>query len=280
MVIKYSVMLKAQPKLGKKKLFLAKHPHCCFCGGTESATTLDHVPPKACFPAGYWPEGFEFPACEACNLPTNKYDQIFGFYAMCVDFSKENRTPAALARFAELKAGILNNYPDALPNTVGSRPIFSTGSIVTPTPLAVEISRPPAFRDAATVIAQKLTHALYYRECGKALTSDHWLLSDFYQPQRSDTRLLTDFFVELLPDQTIGTRSNLRQYGERFAYKFLVREEDDFFVYAAQFGRGLILWGIVLGPGLAVSGLQEPLRSKPWHRGACGLGSILSLKAP
>ena len=43
-------MPKAQSKLGKKKLFFAKHPYCCFCGGTKPATTLDHVPPKACFP--------------------------------------------------------------------------------------------------------------------------------------------------------------------------------------------------------------------------------------
>jgi hypothetical protein len=139
--------------------------------------------------------------------------------------------------------------------------------------LAVEISVPPAFRDAATTVAQKLTHALYYRERGRALTSDHWLLSDFYQAQCSGTRPLTDLFVELLPEQVIGTRSNLKQYGRRFAYKFGIKEQDDFFVYAAQFGQGLILWGIVLGPGLAVSDLQEPLRSKPWRKGASGFPS-------
>ena len=266
------------PKLGKKKIFLAKHPHCCFCGGTKPATTLDHVPPKACFPEGYWPEDFEFPACEACNFGTNKDDTIFGFYAMCCDFNKDNLTPRDLARFLKLKAGIVNNYPDALPNPVWSRPILSTGSLVTPVPLAVELSTPPALRDAATTITEKLTHALYYRERGKVLTSDHGLLNGCYQPQRPDTRSLADCFVGLLPDQMIGTRSNLKQYGERFAYKFGVKEEDDLFVYAAQFGRGLILWGIVLGPGLAVSDLQEPLRSKPWRRGACGFGSILPLK--
>ena len=271
-------MPKAQSKLGKKKLFFAKHPYCCFCGGTKPATTLDHVPPKACFPEGYWPEEFEFPACKACNLATNNDDQIFGFYAMCVDFNKENLTPADRARFVKLKAGIVNNYPDALPNPVGSRPIFWTGSLVTSVPWAVEIRTPPAFRDAATTIGQKLTHALYYRERGKALTTDHWFLSEWYQLQRSGTGSLTDFLRELLPDQTIGTRSNLKQYGERFAYKSGVKEEDDFFQYAAQFGRGLIIRGSVLGPGLAVSDLQEPLKSRPWRRGACGLGSILPLK--
>jgi hypothetical protein len=198
---------------------------------------------------------------------------------MYADFNKHNLTSADLARLVELKAGIVNNYRDALPNPVRSRPIVSTVALYAPVPLAVEISTPPAFREAAATIGQKLTHALYYRDCGNALTSDHWFLSGWYHLQRRGTRSLTDFFRELLPDQTIGARSNLKKYGERFAYKFGVRKEDDFFQYAAQFGLGLILWGMVAGPGLAVRNLQEPLRSM-WRRGACGLGSIFLLKGP
>lgn len=273
-------MHKTQSKLGKNKRFLAEHPHCCFCGGVERATTLDHVPPKACFPDGYWPEEFEFPACQTCNVGTKKADLIFGFYTMLLDFSVDSRSPANLAKLGKLKTGIIHNCPDALPNLVASQPIFSTGRLVTPVPLALEIGTPPAFRDAATTIAEKLTHALYYRERGKAVTGSHLLLGSSYQPQRSGAGSLTDFFVDLLPDQTIGKRSNLKPYGDRFAYRFGVKEEEDLFLYAAQFGRGLIIWGIVIGPGLAIGDLHEPLRNAPWRRGAGGRGTNFQQVAP
>ena len=37
----------------RKKLsarILEKHPFCCYCGGNERATTIDHVPAKIVFP--------------------------------------------------------------------------------------------------------------------------------------------------------------------------------------------------------------------------------------
>src|SRR5271157_3478724 len=98
-------------KKGKKARFLMKHPYCCFCGGTELATTLDHVPPKACFPEGFWPEEFEFPACKACNNGTSKYDQIFGFYSMLLDFNEGNRTQADQNRIQGLRDQIAQRYP-------------------------------------------------------------------------------------------------------------------------------------------------------------------------
>jgi hypothetical protein len=85
------------PRLGKKKRFFAKHPFCCFCSsGTKAATTVDHVPPKSSFPDGHWPEEFEFPACGICNEETKKNDQIFGYYALALDFNRENHTPRPL----------------------------------------------------------------------------------------------------------------------------------------------------------------------------------------
>jgi hypothetical protein len=255
------------PRLGKKKRFFAKHPFCCFCSsGTKAATTVDHVPPKSSFPDGHWPEEFEFPACGICNEETKKNDQIFGYYALALDFNRENHTLAHFAKIDKLRAGINNNYPDALPNLVGSRAIFSAGPVITPL-LAFEITTSPAVRTAITSTARKLTYALYYREHGKVITSNNWVYSASYQPQRPGMKTFTEFFAELLPDQTTGIRSNLKHYTTRFAYKSGVKD-DDLFIHAAQFGLGLITWGIVIGGKLTIDNLQEPMRSAPWHRGA------------
>lgn len=36
-------------------------------------------------------------------------------------------------------------------------------------------------------------------------------------------------------------------------------------MHGAQFGKGLIVWRLVLGPGMSVSSLADYLKSKPWR---------------
>ena len=216
--------LQGKKKLGKKKRFLIGHPYCCFCGGTEASTTIDHVPPKACFPDGYGPEEFEFPACEACNQGSKREDQLFGFYSQLLDFNESNRTPEDNAKMTKLRDAIARNYRDALPDVTTARPIHQVGSIFTPYPVAISVQRPSAFQQPMETLQRKLTHALYYRETGRPLTKAHSFLSEFYQIQGSD-HTLTKYFGELLPNQTIGGRSNLKNYGERFGYKCGFKEK-------------------------------------------------------
>jgi hypothetical protein len=259
-------------KVKRKHRLLAKHPYCYFCGGIAHATTVDHVPPKACFPDGYWPEEFEFPACEKCNYGTAKSDLIFGFYSMLLDFNQANRSQADIAKLNRLRATIAKRYPESFPNALDARPIYVVNGLFTPSPVAIETGMPAAFREAVASIGQKLTHALYYREMGKAISSQLHFVTGCYQPQNSATATLTRFFEELLPDFTVAGRSNIKSYGERFAYKSGVKEKEDFFVYAAQFGKGLILWGIVSGTS-ELKNVGGPLRNMPWRKGACGAGS-------
>jgi hypothetical protein len=42
----------------RKNKFLAEHPWCCFCGGSEKATTEDHQPARSLFDGRRWPEGY------------------------------------------------------------------------------------------------------------------------------------------------------------------------------------------------------------------------------
>jgi hypothetical protein len=257
----------------KRRLF-EQFPHCCFCGGLKPATTVDHVPPRACFPDGYAPEGFEFPACNRCNEETSKNDQIFGLFSALMDFdgSKMNR-PEDLKKLLKLRQGLANNYPDALPDEEAARPLNRVGSIITPMPAAYAIPTRIALKDAVKVMGAKLTHALYFRETGgKSLPSEHRFFSTAYQPQRAGTQHWTELLKTLLPNLMVGARPNIKDYGDRFQYKSGYKEASDFFVYAAQFGRGLILWGIVCGPKTELPD-SGPLGSVAWLKGACGLGA-------
>lgn len=266
-------MSESKQKKSKQQRFLAEHPVCYFCGGIRQATTIDHVPPRACFPKGYAPEGFWSPACKKCNGSASREDQVFGFYSMLLDFDETKMAREEdVKRIQELKRVIINKYPDALPDPGSAFPVHQFGSVITPYPVAVGLDTNLVFKEALKVMGQKLTHALYMRETGKILGVGHRFLSSCYQPQRGGTETLTSYFNSLLPTEVVGVRPNIKSYRDRFRYLFGYKEEDDFFVYSAQFGRGLIVWGIVLGPGTNTPEV-EPLHSAPWQTGACGAGA-------
>jgi hypothetical protein len=236
--------------LGRKKRFLTKHPYCCFCGGTEPSVEIDHVPPKACFHRDFFPEGFEFPACSACNRGSKKDDQICGFYTQLLDFNQSNRTARDTERLLELRDAIARNYPDALPDLSTAVPIQKVGSIITPSPIAVSVQTNAQLLQSLPTLQRKLTHALYYRDTGKSLTKAHTFQSGVYQIQGSPN-ILSEYFSRLLPNHIVGSRINIKNYGERFIYKSGYKEDEDFFVYAAQFGKGLIIFGMTLSSGMA-----------------------------
>jgi hypothetical protein len=86
----------------KKQRFLAAHPFCCFCGGTEPATTIDHAPPRTCFPDRIGPD-----------QRASRIDEMaVGFFVRLVDPDetnyREDQTSKALL-------GIKNNVPDVIP---------------------------------------------------------------------------------------------------------------------------------------------------------------------
>jgi hypothetical protein len=234
-------------KLSKTSRFLAEHHFCCLCGGEELATTIDHIPPKACFPVGYCPDTFEFPSCSKCNNGTAKEDLIFGLYSQILDFSETKGSDVDRARIEQLRKDIGRRYPEAMPCTDSSTPIYRVGSVLSPHPVAYAVPFPRNVVQPTIQLQQaKLTHALYYRETGKVLTKKHSFTGLVYQLQGSGSSF-TDYLNKLLPEEYKGIRINICNYGSRFMYKFGYKDKDDFFMYAVQFRVGLIVCGLVFG---------------------------------
>lgn len=232
------------------------------------ATTIDHVPPKACFPRGYWPSGFEFPACKTCNEGSAKYDQVFGLYSLILDFDEsQEKREGALKRINQLISGVANNVPEALPPVWNALPVYKVGNILSPRAAAYSISTPQPLKDATRVIARKLVHALYYREVQRCLASCHKFTFGVYQPQRGGTENLTTYLNSLLPSNTTGVKPNIKNYGDRFRYSWGFKEDRDFFMFAAQFGHGLMVWCMSVGPGQST-----PEGIMRWTH--CGRGSL------
>ena len=174
-------------------------------------------------------------------------------------------------KISKLIRGIRNNYPEALPDLTKALPVNHYGSIITSEPVAMSIRMTPVVRDAVDISGAKLVHALYYRETGKFLTQGHQFFTGMYQPQQAETADLTNYLASLLPERVTGARTNIKNYGDRFRYMSGYKDQEDLFVYAGQFGHGVVLWG------MACRGADKPAGGKlgqaPWMAGGCGSGS-------
>jgi hypothetical protein len=228
----------------KKQRFLAGHPHCCFCGGSEPATTVDHVPPRTCFPGRHAPEGFEFPACVRCQGATRQEEQAFSLFVRTNDPSDDNyRSEEVIKAFQ----GVRNNLPHLLPFGIdGStkRKALRSKGLRKPANMLIEdvsmVAFPPAIGPVIHRYARKIAAALYYREMGKAANADcaiwtHWgqAVDQVEMPAFLKVAGMTRF-------KTIGARANL-DFGDRFGYVFDKDDEGDLFMAIVQFGKGLVI---------------------------------------
>lgn len=247
-------MGEATRKKSRYQRLLENLPTCCFCGGVTPSSTVDHVPPQACFRKGYFPEGFEFPACELCNSSTKDDDQIFGYHIQLGDPDLANKDIKTILR---LQDGVRNNYRTALPNLTLSdeqkkAALLAMG--LQPPPDEILRHVPVArlsddFQKAASTIGRKLACALYFRETKKILATSHFIWTACFHLPNPRSRAISDYLAKLLPDQTIGGRTNIKEYGRRFGYKSGYKSDDDFFVCACQFGAGFVV--------LSITGLRE-----------------------
>ena len=95
----------------RKKLsarILGQHPFCCYCGGNERATTIDHVPAKILFPYKQRPAGLEVPACLPCNKATSKFDQMAGVFSRV---SEKDPPMTDRTEFRKLVANVHEDFP-------------------------------------------------------------------------------------------------------------------------------------------------------------------------
>ena len=180
---------------------------------TEPSVEVDHVPPKACFHQDFFPEGFEFPACVSCNqgcrerrpnlwllrpncsISTSPI-KLLVIWPDWLNYAKQFSVTTQKHFLTYQRRGRFIKWAQSSHTAPSYRSMQFSGSV---------------FRQSMATLQRKLTHALYYRETGKPLTKLHTFQSGFYQIQ-SDASVLTKYFAELLPNQTIGTRINIKFY--------------------------------------------------------------------
>jgi hypothetical protein len=75
-------------------------------------------------------------------------------------------------------------------------------------------------------VGRKLGYTMYYKEVGRRLTPEHYIWTAPVHRTNSMARPPGDCLARMLPNQTIGMRRNIKDYGRRFGYKSGYKEAD------------------------------------------------------
>lgn len=238
----------------KRDRFFADNPFCCFCGGDESATTVDHVPNRASFRGKVGPEGFEFPACDQCQQST-RLDEIA--FAFMVHFLAEEGDEPEEKAAAKLKSGLKNNLPHlwsfAEPTAREKRRAAKE----------LELRLPPGAISEAPLVKigtewgdhlerylAKLVRALYYKHVGAAAPIEWVAWSMWTYARVGVAQPALDQWIEMTPFVTVGQRINA-DLGHRFAYRWNYTAPVGAFACIGQFGDGFRFYATLMRPDVA-----------------------------
>ena len=154
---------------------------CIFCGGTVAANTVEHCPPRGMFRDRVWPEGFEFPACTACNGGTANEDLMIAFLARLSGGDQETLSKGAglmrdvHRRFPGLLASMFRRTTPIQARTDARRFGLRPKPGQTYQELGI-VDIPEAMHESVAVLAGKLTKGIFYQKAGTAFPSEGGIL--------------------------------------------------------------------------------------------------------
>jgi hypothetical protein len=251
-----------------RQAFLNEHPICAFCGGGAPSTTIEHCPPRAMFQHRQWPEGFEFPACAACNHGSDDHDLLVSMLARMDPFENkgnlDGKAPGLMAAAHRQYPGLFRKM---MPTPIEARR-QNRALGIRPAPGQTHqdtcvMKIPDEMHQAVGVLARKLAKAIYYRDVQAIFPEDGCLMLTWF----TNTDLVRDGkypVFETLRDMA-GTAPTLTRSGrflnDQFEYKVSLSAEQHLLALQARFGNafGLVVFGST-SPGLIekhVDRLQE-----------------------
>ncbi|RWY67868.1 hypothetical protein EHI46_26245 [Rhizobium leguminosarum] len=233
----------------RKQRFLDDNPLCFFCG--EQSTTIDHVPSRECFRDRVWPEGYEFPACAACNNGAGPLEQVAALYLLMGNHDGKRPT----SQFEKLVAGVRNNTPEFLPKLNMSAnakkralPLynfpFPADQPIAKAPIA---ELPDKNRTAFEAFERRLTCALYYRHMGEVMPITHMIRTHRLQAIQKSSDDLIRAVVPMLPNGIKTNRQNT-DIGDQFFYNWYGDQATKMFVFMAQFSLSFVFIGVACRP--------------------------------
>jgi len=199
-----------------------------------------------------WPEGFEFPACKACNSGTGDHDLLIAILARMDPFAGQGNKDEKLAGLLQM---VNKQYPGMfekmMPSAMEARRQNRELGIQ---PAAGQthqdtgvVKIPDEIHEAVCVLARKLAKGVFYREAAAPFPDEGCLLLNWFtnvELFRTGQYVVFDLLKELRGDAPPLLRSG--QYlNDQFEYKLSLSADKTTLVLQARFGNafGLVVFG-------------------------------------
>jgi len=197
-----------------------------------------------------WPEGYEFPACSACNEKTSKAELLVPMIAKSYTHPE---TDEAIVRFMNLARGVKNNFPDVfasldIPSAAERKRLVRERGIQPEqgqlaSQVAIVSLKHPGVGEAMELFAAKLLMALHYRHTRTVLPSSGAVAYTWYTnanpPKRQSVR---ELFGTLRGQPEI--RRQRTSLAQQFDYRFAFEKDMCTGAYFVAFGRTLCFIGL------------------------------------
>jgi hypothetical protein len=249
-------MGEAKQKKSATQKFIAKHSHCCFCGGIRAAVTREHMPPKSLFDNSHRPDKLVMPACDECNRGTSTADLV----ASIVSRWNYNTLDQSNTDHAKLAARIRNKHPELLEEWNKLTPKDRIGALLHLREHGIQVpedaglvSIGPLTIRQLNLFSHKAALALYFEQFRTHLT-DEGRVCAFWRTKE-------DFAKEGIPPDLLEM---MRQYGtleqgkwnasETFEYRFDSNKIEGLFACLARLRGNLFVTGLVASDATVLKG--------------------------
>lgn len=253
-----------------RERFFREHPICCFCGGLQQATTIDHIPSRQTFAGRKRPRGLEFPACKNCQAVSSNDEQLV---ALLARFYPDLHERERLSDLDKLMEAVKNNFPGLLENMEGrardrrklaKRLEEGAGVKVHPSQLALLKTNDSRIDDAVKAVGKKLGLGLYYERTGEILPAEGRLFLVWYT---NVNEMAGELPYELL--QLVQEAKTLKQgknhVGDQFLYGCQLALEGTAAVFTAQFRESFLIAGVVSPKREIFDKIGKEAIHAPWN---------------
>lgn len=217
----------------------ADQPWCIYCGGSESGTSVDHMPPITIFTHRLRLKGMEYLTCDPCHQGSRALDQVAGL--LCRMYPNDD-TPGAKQELKRIFAGIGNNFPKLLLEMAppaNHRAIARRAQNVLPG-AAAAFTIGPTMHALITRFSARVALALHYELCREIVPAAGAVLVRWHtNASLVDGTFPADFAEMLGPPQSL--RQGKKSLEEQFAYSSLATEDKGLSAHLATFRRSFAL---------------------------------------
>jgi len=248
----------------KVQRFLKLHPKCIFCGGVVDATTVEHCPPRALFQKKIAPEGFEFPACVACNNYSSDEDLIVAVIARMGSPKFGDSDGKLIGMMKNLNRQKPEFYKTFLASATEAR-ANNRQLGIEPSPGMTHqemgvLNINDETRTAIKVFAKKLAKGITYLEAGLVFKNDDCLALNWF----TNANVIRDggYKVFEILSHINGKAPELSRskviLNNQFEYKFSLSDDRNLILIQAKFGESfcLVITGCMI-PGHLESLLEK-----------------------